>query len=361
VGFESHHPLQGKPAPAVFLVEMVVDRRAGCTLSSARKVLSLLVALAAVSISGCSSPEEGDETEAQRTGSTPPASPAAPAPPPPDFASTVRPFAETPSLTIGSGDDADDVAIHPSGYIIGTNKNDEGGLEVYDRRARRLQWLQLGETNNVDIRASLVVSTNRTRDSVDVLSFEAARLALVRSFPIAYEPYGVCLSGETVIVTANSAGRVEQYSLSGNRLRELSGIDGQAEGCVADDARGVLYIAEEERGIWRFAADPEASPSGTLIDTVNGNLAADVEGLTLVKGYLIASSQGDSRFAVYKDDEFVDAFHVAESGSIDATGGTDGIDANEALNLLVVHDSENERGESSNYKYVRLSELFPSP
>lgn len=250
------------------------------------------------------------------------------------------------------------MAIHPSGYIIGTNKNDDGGLEVYDRNARRLQSLQLGATNNVDLRGSTVVSSNRTRSGVDVLSFKGGRLALVRSFSVPFEPYGICLSGDTVIVTANGAGRVEQYSLTGKRLRTLSGIESQSEGCVADDARGVLYIAEEERGIWRFAADPQASSSGTLIDTVEGNLTADVEGLTLVKGHLIASSQGDSRFVIYKDDEFVASFRIADSGNIDGATGTDGIDASKALNLLVVHDSENRGGESSNYKYVRLSELF---
>lgn len=314
--------------------------------------------LAAFSIPGCSSSQDGDETEAQSAASLASTSPAQPPQSRSDFSSVVRPFAETPSLTIGRGDDADDVAIHASGYVIGTNKNDEGGLEVYDRNGRRLQWLQLGETNNVDLRGSTVVSSNRTRNSVDVLSFEAGRLVLLRSFPVAFEPYGICLSGETVIVTASDAGRVEQYSLTGKPLRRLSGIESQSEGCVADDDDGVIYVAEEEKGIWRFAADGAASSAGTLIDTVQGNLAADVEGLTLVKGHLIASSQGDDRFVIYKGDEFVGRFRIADSGNVDGASGTDGIDANEALNLLVVHDSENEGGESSNYKYVRLSELF---
>jgi 3-phytase len=321
-------------------------------------LVALLVPLAAVSISGCSFSQDTDEKEVQ-----PPAPPSSTSPVPTtarrwNFPSTVKPFAETPNLTIGSGDDADDVAIHPSGYVIGTNKNDQGGLELYDRQARRLQWLQLGETNNVDLRGSTVVSSNRSRDGVDVLSFKDGRLTLVRSFPVSFEPYGLCLFGNTVIVTASDAGRVEQYSLTGEPLRRLSGIEGQSEGCVADDARGVLYVAEEERGIWRFAADAEASPSGILIDTVGDNLAADVEGLSLVKGHLIASSQGDSLFAIYKDDEFVASFRIADRGNIDGAAGTDGIDANEALNLLIVHDSENKGGQSSNYKYVRLSELF---
>jgi 3-phytase len=316
-------------------------------------LIALLVPLATVSISGCSSSDGAEETPAQTT-----ASPPSPSTQPRSFPSIVKPFAETPNLTIGSRDDADDVAIHPSGYVIGTNKNDVGGLEVYDRKARRIQWLQLGATNNVDLRGSTVVSSNRTRDTVDVLSFKGGRLALVRSFAVPFEPYGLCLSRDTVIVTANDAGRVEQYSLVGQRLRTLSGIESQSEGCVADDARGVLYVAEEDKGLWRFAADPQASSGGTLIDTVEGNLAADVEGLTIVKGHLIASSQGDSRFVIYKDDERVTDFRIADGGGIDGAVGTDGIDASGALNLLVVHDSENEGGESSNYKFIRLSELF---
>ena len=321
-------------------------------------LVALLVLLAAASISGCSSSQDRDEAEAQSAASSPSTSTAQPPQSRWDFPSVVRPFAETPSLTIGSGDDADDVAIHASGYVIGANKNDEGGLEVYDQNGRRLQWLQLGKTNNVDLRGSTVVSSNRTRDGVDVLSFKAGRLVFLRSFPVAFEPYGICLSGETVIVTASGAGRVEQYSLTGKPLRRLSGIESQSEGCVADDVNGVIYVAEEEKGIWRFAADPGASSVGALIDTVEGNLAADVEGLTLVKGHLIASSQGDDRFAIYRGDEFVGRFRIAKRGNVDGASGTDGIDASEALNLLVVHDSKNEDGESSNYKYVRLSELF---
>jgi 3-phytase len=345
---------RGENAPS-FILKRRQSERPGLR---ALAFVALLVPLAAVSISACSFSKDADETEVQ-----PPAPPSSTSPVPTparqwDFPSTVRPFAETPNLTIGSGDDADDMAIHPSGYVIGTNKNQQGGLELYDREARRLQWLQLGETNNVDLRGSTVVSSNRSRDGVDVLSFKDGRLGLVRSFPVPFEPYGLCLFGNTVIVTASGAGRVEQYSLTGEPLRRLSGIESQSEGCVADDARGVLYVAEEERGIWRFAADAEASPSGTLIDTVGDNLAADVEGLTLVKGHLIASSQGESRFAIYKDDEFVASFRIADRGNIDGAAGTDGIDANEALNLLVVHDSKNKGGESSNYKYVRLSELF---
>jgi 3-phytase len=312
---------------------------------------ALVLSIAGGSLSGCSASRGEGETGGEPPHSRLPPGRAA-------IASTVKPFAETPQLVVGRGDDADDVAIHRSGYVIGTSKHDRGGLEVYDTNARRRQWLRLGQTNNVDLRGPTVVASNRTRDRVEVLSFRAGRLAHVRSFSVQYEPYGVCLYRDTVIVTANGEGRVDQYSLRGRLLRRLSGIRSQSEGCVADHPRGVLYVAEEDRGIWRFKAAPTASRSGTLIDGVDGDLTADAEGLTVVGKHLIASSQGDSRFAVYRGDRFLGRFRVAASGPIDQVTGTDGLDTSAALDLLVVHDEDNAGGKSSNYKFVKLRQLF---
>jgi 3-phytase len=159
-------------------------------------------------------------------------------------------------------------------------------------------------------------------------------------------------------VTATNAGGVEQYSKSGRLLRRLSGIDTQAEGCAADHARGVLYVGEEDRGIWRFKASPRASRRGKLIDTVDGNLTADVEGLTVIGKHLIASSQGDSSFALYRDDRFRGRFRVAARGRIDGVTGTDGLDTSAALGLLVVHDEDDAGSSSSNYKFVRLRQVL---
>jgi myo-inositol-hexaphosphate 3-phosphohydrolase len=47
-----------------------------------------------------------------------------------------------------------------------------------------------------------------------------------------------------------------------------------------------LYIAEEDRGIWKFNAAPTASTRGTLIDSVGDHLAPDLEGLAVVAGHL---------------------------------------------------------------------------
>ncbi|MGH3092442.1 MAG: phytase, partial [Gaiellaceae bacterium] len=195
-------------------------------------------------------------------------------------------------------------------------------------------------------------------DAVDILAFEGGRLEHERSFSVPFEPYGICLYRDTVVVTANEGQRVEQYSLAGRSLRRLDSITSQSEGCVADEERGVLYVAEEDRGIWRFDADPEASPAGTLVDRVGPRLDSDVEGLALAGPFLIASSQGDSTYAVYRDDEFVASFRIPETAEVDGADGTDGLAAEPGLDLLVVHDAENADGRSSNYKYVRLSDVF---
>jgi 3-phytase len=33
----------------------------------------------------------------------------------------------------------------------------------------------------------------------------------------------------------------------------------QSEGCVVDDRTGILYVAEEDEGIWTFDADPKGA------------------------------------------------------------------------------------------------------
>jgi 3-phytase len=101
-------------------------------------------------------------------------------------------------------------------------------------------------------------------------------------------------------------------------------------------------------------------------------VVADVEGVTLVygakgSGYLMVSSQGDSTIAVYEragNNAFVKRFRIAGNGSIDATSGTDGIDATSASvgprfqhGVLVAHDATNSGGRNSNLKYVPLEQI----
>ncbi|PVE49642.1 3-phytase, partial [Arthrobacter sp. TPD3018] len=144
----------------------------------------------------------------------------------------------------------------------------------------------------------------------------------------------------------------------------------QAEGCVVDDRTGTLYVAEEDVGLWRFAADPAAPATATPIARVDGKtLVADAEGLALAPkgrtgGYLIVSSQGDSAYTVYRlpGVTYAGRFRIG-GGTIDGTSDTDGIEL--ALGdfgpayrqgLFVAQDGDN-APDTQNFKYVSWAKV----
>ena len=156
-----------------------------------------------------------------------------------------------------------------------------------------------------------------------------------------------------------------------------------AEACVADDELGRLYVNEADFDLWRYGAEPDASPKDRRsVDHVGrgGHLAADIEGLTIVyqpggTGYLLASSQGDDSFAVYRregDNEFLRKFTVESGSKVDGCNNTDGIDALAAdlgpafpHGLFVCQDHHNSSpmGGNQNFKFVpleRILELAPT-
>jgi len=285
--------------------------------------------------------------------------------------------------------------------VIGTDKG--GGLLVYDLAGRQLQNLQAGEMNNVDLRPAadglelgdrpvvLVVAGNRTSNSIDVFELDPATRQLrdVAGDPIEpdMEVYGSCLyrsagTGKVYVFVNSKAGDVEQWELTddgsgrvvGERVRAF-GVESQPEGCVADDELGHLYLGEEARGIWKFGAEPDAGGTGTLIAEASssGPLVADVEGLTIARGedgtgHLIASSQGDNSYAVFRregNNEYVASFRIGEGRGIDGTSETDGIDVAAAplgasfpAGVFVAQDGAND-GETQNFKLVPLEHIFP--
>lgn len=303
-------------------------------------------------------------------------------------------------------DAADDPAIyvHPSDpalhAVIGTDKT--GALVVYDLDGSRRQELPIGRVNNVDLRDGIIVdgrpqtvvaTVNRTDNSLWLYTVDEADGTLVEAHrePIpsdVNEVYGVCLYQPTgtgdlfAFVNSTDTGEVEQYRLmtgsqgiEAERVREFV-VGSQTEGCVADDALGTLYIGEELVGIWKYGADPEDGDARVLVDAVkpDGNLIADVEGLTLAvgegqEGYLVASSQGESLFAVYERDganRFLGKFRVIDSeAGMDGVSGTDGIDLSLAGlpapfdgGLLVVQDDFNREPEANqNFKLLRWADV----
>ncbi len=291
---------------------------------------------------------------------------------------------ETEPVNTG-GDSADDatVWVNPSdpaqSLVIGTNK--KRGLVVYDLTGKEIQSLADGEMNNVDNRDTLVTASNRSNNSIAIyrINTETRRLENVAADEIkTIEAYGSCMyksskTGRLYYIVTSKQGVVEQYELfdtgkgvSAKRVRQIK-VGSQLEGCVADDELGYLYVGEEDVGIWKYSAEPDAEPVRKEVDRARpgGSLVADVEGLTIAygsdgKGYLIASSQGNSTFAIYRregDNTYVKSFRIV-AGNIDQVTETDGIHVTTAnlgsqfpQGVFIAQDGTDDKGKQ-NFKLV---------
>jgi 3-phytase len=191
--------------------------------------------------------------------------------------------------------------------------------------------------------------------------------------------YRSAVTGKFYGIIIGKDGRVEQWELMDDGSGQVTGqvvrqfaVGSQSEGSVADDELGYLYISEENVGIWKYSAEPDGGTQRTLVDSTDpgGHLTADAEGLAIYRrpngqGYLLASSQGNSRYTVYRREscnEYLATFQIS-GGPIDGTSATDGIEvANMSLGsryplgLLVVHDDQNE-GSTQNFKFVGWDEI----
>lgn len=314
----------------------------------------------------------------------------------------VRPVAETEVMP-SYGDAADDPAIwvHPDdpsqSLVIGTDK--QSGLFVFDLHGRALQHLADGNMNNVDLRdgfplggadVTLVTASNRSNDSIGAYRVDVAGRMLVEVadgvLPTGFDdPYGLCMyrsagSGEFyVFVNEGSVGSIRQWRLFDNGEGRVAAeqvrafeVGSQAEGCVADDRFGHLYVAEEDRGLWKYSAEPGGGDVRTLVDGTgeDGRLTDDVEGVALWqgagdRGYIVVSNQGADNYALYRrdgDNALAGFVHVVANAAagIDGASETDGLDvvstplgADFPQGLLVVQDGRNIAPEErQNFKYV---------
>jgi 3-phytase len=307
----------------------------------------------------------------------------------------VKATVETEPVPNG-GDAADDpcIWIHPSdpslSVIIGTDK--KGGLAVYDLSGQGIQYLTDGKMNNVDIRynfplggkyVALVTASNRTDNSIAIYQMnpETRELESVAAGKIyaEIEVYGSCMyhssiSGKYYCYVNSTNGTIQQWELFDNGDEKVDAIlvrtfeaGSRAEGCVTDDELSFFYIGEEEVAIWKYGAEPEDGSNRTVVDLEGEHFKKNVEGLTIyyagdTTGYLIASSQGNSTFVVYKREgtnEYVTIFGIEEGNGIDRVSGTDGIDVvNFNLGddfpegVFVAQDDVNSGGENQNFKLV---------
>ncbi len=322
----------------------------------------------------------------------------------PDTLGGLAPVAVQPTVETGPvthhGDAADDPAIwvHPGdparSLVLGSDK--QGGIHLYDLQGNDLGFTPAGRINNVDLRDGFVLGANehtlvagsdRTRHGVALFLLDGAARTLTEltdSFIATdlADPYGLCLyrserdGSYQVVVNNADDGRALQFLLTDDGqggiahelLREIP-VGAQAEGCVADDEHGTLFIAEEEHGIWKYSAETADGLDRILVDSFeHDRLVPDVEGLALWKradgsGYLVASNQGNDSYLLYQragDHAYVGEFFIVAGDGIDGASETDGLEVTSAplgpdypQGLLVVQDGRNlAPRERQNFKIV---------
>jgi len=290
-------------------------------------------------------------------------------------------------------DAADDPAIwidriNPArSLIVATDK--KAGLNVYGLDGSLRSSFPAGRVNNVDLRTvggKIIVAAS---DRNDVLN---GRIALFALDPVTAtlteiarpaagpgEAYGLCLwqSKPTKVdaFVVFKDGTIRQFNIVGATatLVRTMKLGTQSEGCVADDRTGQLYVAEEDVGIWRFGAQKTASVKPLSVAKADSRrLFADAEGLAIAAegakgGYLVASSQGDSAYALWSlpDLKYKGRFRITPNGAIGGTSDTDGIEITTATlpgfpgGLMIAQDGDN-APKAQNFKMIRWRDVLKS-
>ncbi len=309
----------------------------------------------------------------------------------------VLPSAQTDSVE-RFGDAADDPAIWINrkapqhSLILGTDK--KAGLYVYDLQGRTRQFLEVGRLNNVDLRYGLsvagrtwdvAVATNRDHNSLHVFLIDPANGQVQEASQILTDMqdiYGICLYQDEQGIHAfanDKSGVIEQWLLSGGdtvtgeRVRTLQ-VASQPEGCVADEQSQRLFVGEEDRAVWVFAAGADQPVEATEVMAAGEVLVDDIEGLALYqrdgRNWLVVSSQGDNSYVILDADapyEVVGKFRIgmnAQAG-IDGASETDGLEVTSVdlggdydRGLLVVQDGRNRLPDApQNYKIVAWKDI----
>lgn len=368
------NPIRTQPATLTGrLPGRMKNRRQAAALDSrAATVAAALVATAV--LAGCQTNEPKLLYAPDADGSVPPLVPAS---------GETQPVASR----LDAADDAVIIVAGSAAWIVGADK--KFGLRVYDLAGRQQAELGVGYLNNVDAVELddgnfLIAASNRTTRAIDLFTAsprgESLDVRTTASIPLELDdPYGLCmarLDDDVNVYVGDKSGQVERWRLDTEfrgRRTAVYEFESQTEGCVVDVADGTLYVGEEAAGIWAVRMHDGRK---RMLDRVSsGRLVADVEGLDIYYGderLLIASSQGDDSFVIYRlpGGEPLTKFRIGpnEDRSVDGATETDGVAvtaralAGHPAGLLVVQDGHNRRPPANqNFKLVDwrdIRELF---
>lgn len=300
---------------------------------------------------------------------------------------------QTAAVATADADAADDPAIWRNArapgksLIVATDK--KAGLNVYALSGALLSSYPAGRVNNVDLRQVgqrvIVVASDRNDKANGKLAlFEldtrGGTLLPLAALPVGPgEAYGLCLSkparGPLTAFLVMKAGDIHQVELglganpTATVVRSMK-LATQSEGCVVDDRTATLYVGEEDVGVWKFGARKSDPVEPVSVAKADGQrLVIDTEGVAVAAegmrgGYLVASSQGDSAYAVWRlpDLSYAGRFRIVANGTVGGTSETDGIEITTAPfpgypgGLMIAQDGDNLPA-AQNFKLVRWGDV----
>jgi 3-phytase len=310
----------------------------------------------------------------------------------------VRPTLETqPVLGTGTVVQGAALWVHPTDpanslLLVADNQN---GLLLYQTDGTLRRRLAEGAVLGVDVQEgvrvggisqSLVMVANQSLQGLaayiiapTTLDIRGAGLGSVvaQGFtPTSVALYVSPTSGRFFAFAGSQAGVIVQFELTGQvadggvaatQVRTFD-VGGPVVGLAVDDAQRTLYVVEQNVGLWRYGAEPEAADARTAVDDVTGGgLIQPLGGVALYtasggRGYLLAVSGGASAVRIYERDPSAQAFRgsfvIVQDGGIDAVDRlrhvvvtNRSLGARFPLGMVAVHDSANTTG-NENFKLV---------
>lgn len=261
-----------------------------------------------------------------------------------DKLAPVKPNALKPiAITEPAPHDTDDpsIWIHPTdaskSLIIGTDKDTEGGLYVYNLEGKIVnKVLGIKRPNNVDIayglmingkKTDIAVTTEREMNSIRIFSLPDMKPLDNGGIPVfegevERDPMGVSLytrpSDKAIFaIVGRKTGPTDtylwQYKLTDGSgivkaelVRKFGKFSGkkEIEAIAVDNELGYIYYSDEQSGMRKYVADPDAKNNNELAFFGQKDFKDDNEGIAIYKktattGYILVSNQQDNTFNVY--------------------------------------------------------------
>ena len=258
----------------------------------------------------------------------------------------ISPNALTPKvITQPAKHDTDDPAIwvnenNPAeSLIIGTDKNEDGALYVYDLEGNIIEdkvVRGLKRPNNVDVEKfefengdsiHIAVTTERLTHKIRIFSVPDMKPVDNGGIEVFVgeterSPMGVALykresDDAFFAIVGRKFGPSDEYlwqyrltgnsdgTISGQKIRAFGKFSGkkEIEAIAADNEYGYVYYSDEKFGVRKYHADPDKGNEELALFGTTG-FASDHEGISIYKtnvgsGYILVSDQQANKFRIY--------------------------------------------------------------